>query len=1419
MTKFKNRFKLFVALMIQIIALSAFGVGETESFSNVRFKAFSTHEGLSQSSVLSLEQDDQGFVWMGTKDGLNRFDGYNFVNYKNSIENQNSISNNEIIVIKSDREGNLLIGTRGGGFNKFLKDENKFLHYPQLEIMDGTVNTIYPFPDGSLFIGTSQGLYNAIPLKETPDDYEFVNLSKKANYLSSNGTLLPYKRTAYSTISIKLLSDDQYLVGTEEGLYLFNMKANTFTLIDLGALNISKVNSLEWDLQKNLWVATSEGLVKLKFAGNKVVQTSFLSENPEWRKLKINWVENVLCDASGNIWAGTRGGGLVVINLRGEITNYFNDDAFSNKIGDNIINALMIDRTGVLWIGTESRGVVSLDLFRKRFNHFENQTATGKNLTSNLITAITGKDNEIWVGTAYNGLDYLKFNYDNTVETRHFGEIPCEEGKVSSEIISLLIDKQSVLWVGTASNTLVSYEPSRGFNYYYTGGFAFALHEDRQHDLWIGTWGKGLGLLNKTTKTTTFLTNQSNEPRSLSGDIILSIFDDNRGNMWIGTKGRGLNIIPLGQLKQGYNSFTSFQHDTVGSICHNDVYCIFQDSEDLIWIGTGGGLIKLDLYSKPSAINDLWKGTANFETYTDQDGLSANLIYGIKEDAAGNIWVCTTKGLSKFNKREKTFKNYNANDGLQSNEFHSNAYFSTRDKLFFGGVNGLSFFDPSEINNNEYSSNVVISGLKVSNEQVLPNQKIKGRVILKKDISTTDAIKLNPRQNEFTLEFSALHFANLKGVKYAYRLLGFNDEWRYLDGNTYSVTYTNLWEGNYTFQVKATNNDGIWNETPRELEIKIQPPFWRHPLFYGVYVFIILVFLLLFRRYSLIAVSEKNKMHIEHIERKNLIENTEAKMRFFTNISHEIRTPLTLISSPIEEVIAHGEIDEKSKSSLQLVAKNVSRLLNLTNQLLQLRKIDKGMVEPQYSEVNVVRFLKEITSYFLQKALNKEINVVFYSEVSEDETIWIDKEMITTAVYNVISNAYKFTPSKGKITIRAFKPEKEISAISKLRKKYKNEDQQQWVCFEIADTGPGIATEELEHIFIRFYQSKQRIRSEHAGSGIGLSIVKEYMDLHRGRIETKSKIGEGTTITLYLPAGKGHIKNKQIAPESVNVVSKLIEIDNDVASSDDRTDLPPTVERPTVLVVEDDKDLSEYLVSNLSEKYNIETAFDGLKGYDKAILKMPDLIVSDVMMPLSDGVEMCTRLKSNDDTRHIPVILLTAKAADESKIEGFNSGADAYISKPFQLEVVKSQIEQLLKTRKILEDVFSRQIVLKPRDIKISSSDEKLLLRLNEVIDQHLSEADFDVTAMVSKMNMSHSTVLKRIKTLTGVSLVEFVKSHRLKRAAQILEKQSFQIAEVAYMVGFSDPKYFSKCFSKEFGKTPTEYMNDYVQNKKTTIQ
>lgn len=1417
----KNRifflFSFILAFNLTINGMGA-GISGDEHFSNLRFSQVNTENGLSQASVLCIFQDIQGFVWMGTKDGLNRYDGYNFRTYKHLLNDTTSMSDNEILSLSSDQNGNIYISTQGGGFNKFIYTTNQFIRYPELPISEPTVNTVYPSADGSIWIGTPEGLILGDPIENASNQYRFTNLSKNSAYLSIGGQILPYDRKMMAVHAIQPIENNFILIGTQNGIFIYNIQEKTFSAASVNTQITDKVNSIIRNHDGDIWAGTALGLFRMRWTGNQLVaKTIYDYRNPQWSMVGTDWVNILINDHNGAIWAGTRGGGLIQINSKGELTSYYSDLSNSRRIGDNMINALMIDRTGVLWIGTESRGAALLDLNRKRFNHLENKSKSGINLTNNQVTAISGRGNVVWAGTAFNGLDRIDFSNGKQLSTLHIDQIPIGSNRFSSEIISLMIDNKDQLWIGTQSNSVIKYS-NGNFQAINIGGFAFALLQDRNNTIWVGTWGQGIAKIDPETNQTTLFNNQISGSNTLSSDKVLSLYDDSYGNLWVGTKGGGINIIPLNLINQGYTSFRHIKHipNSTNSLLNNDVFCIMQDSKGTFWIGTGLGLSKLQLRSK-NASEELLKDELSFETFTEVDGLPGNAVFGIHEDLKGNLWLSTINGLSKFDPNNKTFSNFHNSDGLQSTEFHSNAsYKAPNGNLFIGGVNGLSFFNPEEISTNPHPAMPVISRLRVMNQPVYPQMRVMGKRILTNDISLTKDLKLSHKHKEFTIEFSALHFANINKVSYAYRLLGFNDQWHISSGKENSATYTNLKEGDYTFQVKATNNDGVWSDTVTELHIEVKPPFWRNPWFYLVYVGIILSALFMFRKYSLIAVSEKNRLHIERLERKNIIDNTEAKMRFFTNISHEIRTPLTLISNPLSEVIEKGNIDEKSKSNLKLVSKNVSRLLNLTNQLLQLRRIDKGGIEPAFSQVEMNLLLQEINTYFIQKATQKNIILNFRNETDPKLTAWIDQEMITTCIYNILSNAMKFTPSNGHIDIKLSKKAPKEDVIKNWKISELTSKPAEWIAISIADSGKGIPEEELQKIFIRFYQTKHHDLMETAGSGIGLSIVKEYIDLHLGVVSVHSKLGEGTEIILYLPLGKKHLPQKPKAEETVkqNLSSptQLQTLENaeanepELEEAETYIEVVNTDEFPHILIVEDDAELANYLASSFEEEYSVTLAANGLEGMNKAIDLQPDLIISDVMMPEMDGTQMSKALKNNIETSHIPIILLTARASDTHMIEGYESGADMYVTKPFAIEVLRTQVKQLILSRRQLIEKFSRHTMLKPRDLKISSLDERFLDKLYSIIEANLAEPDFDVSEIVKQMNLSHSTVLKKVKALTGTSMVEFVKMQRLKRAAQILATDKLPISEVAYMVGFSDPKYFSKCFSKEFGRTPSEF-------------
>jgi signal transduction histidine kinase/DNA-binding response OmpR family regulator len=1039
-----------------------------------------------------------------------------------------------------------------------------------------------------------------------------------------------------------------------------------------------------------------------------------------------------------------------------------------------------------------------------------------------LVTAITGdKKNTLFIGTSLKGLSKVVIQPNQTFSISDV-MVNGLNTSYNNEIISLLYDTKQNLWIGSALNSLMRIDAQNHSHIYETGGYVFSLYEDTDGTIWYGTWGSGFGKIDPATFNITRYSNSQSNYQNLSSDRIISILADNRDNLWLGTKGGGLNVCPKNLLHKGLSSFFAYTFDPQNpkSLSHNDVYCIFQDSKNNLWIGTGNGLNKLVLDAGNKTDQAILQGKATFERYTEANGLPNSVIYSITEDNQQNLWISTLNGIAKINPDGFIVTTYGYTDGLQDNEFHANACFKDLNgNLYFGGNQGLSFFNPDQISPNPYPAKICITGLTVMNQRVFPGQKVLDRVILNHHISKTSHITLGPKHKEFTIEFSGMHFSNINNVKYAYRLLGFNNQWRYTKNNEHSANYTNLFEGDYVFQVKATNNDGIWNDEIAELNITIKPVIWRNPWFFLCYLSLIVVLLFFFRKYSIIGVKEKNKLKIEALERQKAIELTESKMRFFTNISHEIRTPLTLIYSPLEKIIESDNLNTETRAALMLIRKNVHRLLSLTNQLLQLRRIDIGVVEPHYEKVNFIPYLTDILEYFEQQTKRKGITLSAKFEFnSSDDVVWIDKEMMTTTLYNLISNAYKYTQANGIIKIQAYHS---VITNDKKRNKSKknNKVPQRYLFIEITDNGTGIPSNDLPNVFRRFYQGQNQHATEQTGSGIGLSIVKEYIDLHKGYITVNSTPGKGTTFLIQIPLDTYHIAPHQFkatglagSKEGPYLPEPEFEVSEN-STSDSNTVFDEDDTRPIVLIVEDDLDMMAFLASSLNKNYKVIKATNGKKAIKQIANFGPNIVITDVMMPEMDGHELCQYIKSNIETCHIPIIMLSAQAANDDIITGYEHGADRYISKPFDLEVLLAQVNQLLNTRKQLIDLYSKKILLKPREITITSMDEKFLTRIMDIIEDNIADSEFDITTMVDKMNMSHSSVLKKIKALTGVSLVEFVRRHRLNKAAMILQQEKLPITEVAYMTGFSDPKYFSKCFSKQFGKTPTEYIDEHEKN------
>ena len=1375
------------------------------TISDYKIGKLATESGLSQSSVLSMYQDKLGFIWFGTKDGLNRYDGYGFDVFKSISSDANTISSNEIICITSDANNNLYIGTRGGGMNKIITAENRVVRIESGVSSNGTINGIYFDQDSILWVCAEEGLIRGVPNPNAEYGFDFVNVVKKSVYRDINGNIMPQTKYHLATSCIYQMSENTFFVGTDLGLFMYRLNESTFQMLDVGFFFSGRINAILKYSEAEYFVASANGLYCCQWDGNSLkTKISYNNYQSEEHQLRSSWVNVLLKDKSNTIWGGTRGGGLFSIDSSLTVINYAYNDIGVNSISDKIINSLLIDKSGVLWVGTETRGCNTLNLNRRKFCQFDDIPNFDGNLSSDVVTAITGnKSNELYVGSAYYGVKKITLNDDSysivNVPLRSFNS------SIPAEVLSLYYDSKDNLWISSLYNSIIKIDKKGKYSEFMTPGFVFSIFEDSKRNLWIGTWGGGFCKIDTETGVLLPFTEQ-NSILSISSDCILSFAEDTSGNMWIGTRGGGVNVASIDFLERGLSNFGSYKFDPNDpkSLSNNDVYCIYNDSRGNIWLGTGSGLNRFVLPVGESPIEAIMKNKGYFEHYSVKDGLPSANIRGIIEDNNGFLWISTTNGLARLNLDDHTIVSFSKNDGLQDNEFRSRACFRDNNgQIYFGGINGITFFNPDDINTSLVESKTQITGLKVQNKYVKPNQLINGNVLLDNDISVTDKIVLLPKYKDFALEFSSMNYTNIDNVRYAYRLKGYTDEWTITNRFEHLATYTNISEGKYIFQVKATNSDGSWSDNITELAIVVKPELWRSPCAIIFYLCLVFLLLFVFRKYSIIGVKEKNRLRIEAYEKQKAIEITESKMRFYTNISHEIRTPLTLIYTPIDDILNMSGIDENIRYDLTLVKKNVDRLMAMTNKLLELRKIDMGISEPNFECVHFVPYINDIFSYFEQQFRNKRINATISCNLAKnDDKLWIDKEMITTAIYNLISNACKYTPTQGSISLKVFVTTDKSGGLILSKKSI------DYLNIEISDTGIGIPENEVSQIFERFYQASNHAETGQAGSGIGLAVVKEYVDLHKGIVKANSQVGVGTTITIMLPMGSEHVKKAHdIAPETDDetVTTTPVDINKQKVINE---------QLPTILIVEDDLEMLSLLERHFEQNYNVFTATDGKKAWNIIQNRLPDMVISDIMMPEIDGGKLCNMIKTDIETSHIPVILLSAQANNEDIIKGYEKGADSYISKPFAMSILDAQVSQLLATRKQLIDIYSQKIFLKPREIAITNMDEKFLTKIMDIIEENIADTDFDVSTIVSQMNMSHSSVLKKIKALTGVSLVEFVRKHRLNKAAMILKQEKISITEVAYMTGFSDPKYFSKCFSKQFGKTPTEFVNEAFAQK-----
>jgi len=1368
---------------------------------NISFKQITIDDGLSNNRVYDIIQDSTGFIWLATDDGLNRFDGYNFKVFRHKANDKNSLSNNSVWALFEDRAGFIWLGTKSGELNRYDPNTDRFTSWEIKSefVKENSITSIYEDISGAIWVGTyKSGLYRFDPTTAQIENWRNDPLNKSS--LSNN----------YVT-SIVEDADGNLLIGTYIGLNKFNYQKskNNFIHFFYDVNNPNTIsNNLIWCLTKSkndpnlIWIGTADGL------------TSYRSDTKTFSRIPISNPQNIQFGSSaGNVieeiingqkilWCDSYAG-LIRINLStGQFERYLSQKNSPVHLISNHINKIIKDRSGVTWIATEnglsyfsSKSTKFNNILSNKYGLLDFSELRDKNVTA-IIQTVNGT---IWFGTD-DGL-YQSVNVNGKIIIK---EHPSLKG---IHIWSLTSTENDNLWIGTYGSGLIFLDVKNNqlkkqkFDHrkLQTQSVLFnkALLSDDQNNLWIGFWGLGLAKLNNNTGELKLWQNTaSNNPSRISHNDVWALYRDSKNRMWIGTNGGGLNLL----IDENDGKFLRWQADEnqPNSISSNTIYSIIESKyaivpeKTILWIGTNKGLNKFVVNNYTNSYEKL-KENVEITKYSIKDGLADNSINGIVEDEDGNLWLGTHSGITLFEVSKNKFTNFTKADGILGSNFNTaSAFKSENGIMFFGNSAGLTYFDPELIKLSDYKPNLVITDFKIFNESINAGENSP----FTKNISAAKEVILSYNQNVFSIEFAALDYNSPQSIKYSYMMEGFDKDW-IESGSRRFVTYTNLSPGNYKFKVKSTNADGIWNENATELTVIINSPWWATGWAYTIYVLIILTGLYAIRRFELNRTRLKNILKMREYESIKQKELDETKSRFFANLSHEFRTPLMLIKGPLEQLM-NDESSGKNIDRYKLILRNTENLQSLIDQLLELTQLEAAAIPIKAKKENLSKHLRGLAYTFKSFADEKNINLTFKDD-ADSLIAWVDSDKLEKIINNLLSNAFKFTPKDGSVTINILKKvvnEKEYAEI------------------KISDTGIGIPKQKLDKIFDRFYQVDDSIQRAYGGSGIGLALVKELVDLHKWNITVTSEVNKGTEFTLTIPLWDNYLdENQKIKSDFENQSSITLEKsnlleENEIQESDEVEEAQLTDSKPSILIVEDSSDVRLYLMDLLKPDYTIYEAANGKEGIDTAKEKMPDLIISDVMMPEMDGMEFCSKIKSDFLTSHIPVIMLTAKASGESKIEGLETGADDYLIKPFNSKELFARIKNLLEQRKLLREKFSKEEIPKPKTVTTNPLDEEFILKAFEVVEKNLDNVNFDTEAFAKEMFLSRMQLHRKLQAITGQTPGDFVRSFRLKRAALLLKEKRLSVTQIAFEVGYESPSQFSRAFSKQFNCTPTEYLN-----------
>ncbi|WP_026902878.1 hybrid sensor histidine kinase/response regulator transcription factor [Pedobacter glucosidilyticus] len=1345
---------------------------------DLKFKHLTIDDGLSQNTVNTIYQDHKGLIWIGTWDGLNKYDGYDFVTYKNDGRNPNSLNDNRVSVVIEDKKNRLWIGT-SSGLNLFDRNLEVFKSFSSKSNKHYAVYSIVEDKNGIIWIATDDGLKYLNPLEGKLLDIE-LNLGKD-------------KRIQ----SIYIDKNNLLWIGKFKGLYFydFNKKKLVSAYPTLqNTVKNSWIRTIKYEEDGSYWLATeAEGV--LHFKNNNQIEYFTNTSG-----LLSNTVRSILIVNKNEIWVGTKFGLSILNPNTGSIKNYTykSDEKSQYSLSQASVRYLYKDKEGNIWLGTYSGGVNLVYNFKENFAYKGHAKEDPVKLSNKEINSVYEDQNKnVWLATDGGGLNYWD-RKANTIKVYKYAEGTSTYNTI--KIIHKDSEKNDILWLSTGGGVLKFNTTSRAFQQF---NFATSnnspafiqqhVFEDTKQGLWIASNFGGLYLFKDGKKIKAY-NNQTVKEGFFNSNNLTALKDNNGKGLWIGNRTAGLNYL---NYKTGEISSYVYDKNNLYSLSNNNILCLFNDSKGRFWIGTDGGGLN---YYDPK--------TNRFLVLNSNNGLLNNTIHAITEDELGALWLSTNRGIFKVNitVNTKSLKfehikivNYTVKDGLQSNQFlHHSVYRGIDNELFFGGINGLTSFLPSQLSVNKNKPNIIFTELSILGKPVSAGENS----VLNKAIDETQEIILPYNKASFTIKFSLLNFIHPEKNKYAFKLEGFpNDTWHYVNDQR-QATYTNLDPGKYLLKVKAANNSGIWVSNIKTLNITILPPWYQTWWAYLAYFIIIILLLYLFYSYTKYKERLKGKITYEQYIAKQERELAQQKLSFFLKISHEIKTPITMIMAPLQKLLSAHANNPALHQYLNTMNKSGQRLLNLIDQLLDVRGIDLNQSSLKAAKGDIVLFVNEIVVISTNLANAKNIDLSF-SFSDEKIEAWFDKDKMEKVIYNILSNAIKYTPEYGKINVyvEQVKPNKQV-AIS------------------ITDNGCGIAPDRIASIFTPFKHTDSLLNNV-SGTGIGLAFAKELVDLHQGEIDVQSTPateGENgfTCFKIKLPLGDTHLKESEIDDNylqtdnidnykdyHLNRQRNFEDVKNKI-----KADHGP--EKIIMLIVEDNTEVRNFLEDHFKPEFEVYTAENGKTGYEEALKYIPEIIISDVMMPEMDGVELCKLLKENINTSHIPIVLLTARSPLLFKLEGLEKGADEYISKPFNLDLLEVKVWNLILNRQKMRSRFQKQVLLEPTNTIISSFDDLFIERIIKYIEEHISEETLSVEDISAHIGMTRGNLYKKLKALTSKSPVEFIRYIRLQRAAQLLKQKKMYINEVAYMVGFQDVNYFRKCFKEEFDANPLEFAKQF---------